>query len=58
MGTKLGRPFSDNPKRVELKTRVTYDEYEKVMKFAKKRNITIAAVLRMGLLPLLENEEK
>jgi len=46
---RTGRPLSDNPKRDSIRFRVTTEEKEKIMAFAKEHEIGILELVRIGM---------
>ena len=51
---KLGRPSTPNPKRIKLTVRITPLDYETLLKYCKKKNISIADGVRCGIQRLEE----
>lgn len=46
---KIGRPKSDNPKKVVIGLKLTEDEAAKLRKYASKHDMTITQVLQKGI---------
>lgn len=46
---KLGRPSTPNPKRIKLTVRITPLDYEKLLKYCKHENISIADGVRRAI---------
>ncbi len=51
---KLGRPSTPNPKRIKLTVRITPLDYEKLLKYCKHENISIADGVRRAIQRLEE----
>lgn len=45
---KMGRPKSDNPLSKKMQVRFTESEYAKIKECAKKKDLTIAQIVRQG----------
>ncbi len=54
---KLGRPKAENPKTFRLELMVNEEENNRVKKYASEHNMTIAGVLRRGLLLQYEMDD-
>ncbi len=54
---KLGRPKAENPKTFRLELMVNEEENNRVKKYASEHNMTIASVLRKGILLQYEMDD-
>lgn len=46
---KMGRPKSDNPKKIVVGLKLTEEEAVKLKKYASKHDMTITQVLQRGI---------
>lgn len=46
---KMGRPKAESPRQKTLSIRVTKEEYEKLMEYAEKHNLTITQAVHKGM---------
>ncbi len=54
---KMGRPKTDNPKNVRAKLMLTEEEALRLKEYASAHDMTIAGVLRRGLLLQYEMDD-
>ena len=49
MSPKTGRPPSNNPKSARIEMRVTPEEKEQIMKFAREQRLSLLEILKIGI---------
>lgn len=49
MSPKMGRPKSESPKSTRLEMRITPEEKDKIMRFAKDHNMSLLDLIRAGI---------
>lgn len=49
MSPRTGRPLSDNPKSARIEMRVTPQEKQQIMKFAKEHKLGLLDLLNIGI---------
>lgn len=55
--TKLGRPFSDNPRTIKTTIRLTEEEKKQLDLIAKKENTKVAYIIREAIKKEIENRK-
>lgn len=49
MSPRTGRPLSNNPKSTRIEMRVTPQEKEQIMKFAKEHKLSLLDLVNIGI---------
>jgi antitoxin component of RelBE/YafQ-DinJ toxin-antitoxin module len=56
LSRKTGRPKSENPKDITIKSRIDAETHKKLMEYCEKHNMTVTDVIRKGVELILEQQ--
>ena len=54
---KMGRPKSENPCNHVVTVKFREDEYEMLVEYTKRHNLSVSAMIRLGIQMQLEQEK-